>query len=110
MTSSFYTINFEKEYLQYNFDNLLRETNSKLVNEPIYLDVKASYFEQTIVRFEQFKEHSEKLTQLLQSDIYYIDSEKQLKDVKNVLKKILFDQKTIYQNFIQHIQFLRNIR
>lgn len=110
MTASFYKINFEKEFLQKNFDNLLRESNSKLVNENIYLNVKNKYFEKTIKNYELFKQEKEELDKLLSSEIYYIDIEQRISYIKNNIKNIIIEQRLAYQNFFKHIMFLKEIK
>lgn len=110
MESSFYNINFEKEYLQINFDNLLRESNSKLVNNEFYLEPKVKYFEKTKANYDLFKKYKDELDKLIESDIYYIDSEQKIVKTKNILKNIILEQDLVYKNFLNHIKFLQSLQ
>ena len=110
MTSSFYNTDFKKEFLQNNFDNLLRESNSKFVNDQLYLNTKCKYFEKTKANYELYKEYKEELDKLTNLEIYYIDSEKRVVKTKNLIKNILVEQRLIYQNFVNHIEFLQSFK
>lgn len=107
--SSFYNTDFEKKFLKINFDNMLRESNSKFINEKLYLEAKHKYYENTKENYNSFKKYKLELDNLLNSEIYYIDSEQKINKNKNVLKNILIQQELAYQNFLNHIKFLQSI-
>lgn len=107
--NSFYNIDFEREFLNKNFDNLLRESNSKFVNEQVYLDAKNKYFEQSVKKYEEFKTHKTELDKLMSLDIYYIDIEERIRKIRNSIKSLLIEQQLAYQNFLNHIKFLKSL-
>lgn len=107
--SSFYNTDFEKDFLNKNFDNLLRESNSKFVNEQLYLDAKNKYFEQTVKKYDEFKIFKKELDNLMCMEIYYIDIEERIRQVKNSIKSLLIEQELTYKNFLNHIKFLKSL-
>lgn len=111
--------NFKQQFLDFDFDYILIESNNEYINSnEHYLDFKNEYINNTNVHFE-------KLTELLKrfnilhnfyskssnnKYVYHYFDTNTKEDYNINIKNIIIDQRKLYSNFINHIDFLNNIK
>jgi hypothetical protein len=109
--------NFQKKFLNIQFDNILIEQNNKYVNSQEYLSQKKKYNSSTKENFKIIKELVKEYD-LLNNNysinntkyIYkYIDTER-LNTLNNELKNILIKQEKIFVDINNFIKFLLTIK
>lgn len=113
---------FEKDFIDIDFDKILKITNNVFVNSnKYYLEFKQKYFEKTLQNKNAFLdllsiynnlnvnnkiiENSDNDEHINKYTFTYIDS-KELADINNSIKNLLKIQKEIYTNFVNYIIFI----
>lgn len=110
------TEQFKQQFLDINFDNILIENNNDMVNSSeYYIAYKTEYLENTHNNLTKFTELSKQFNEL--SDNYTIQNNKYsytfvdksiYNSLNNELKKLLIEQRELYNNFLKYIQFLNS--
>jgi hypothetical protein len=105
---------FKETFLNINFDDFLIQNNNNIVNSnEYYLQYKSEYLEKTTTNMEQYIQLLKEFKQL--SNNYKVDNNKYSytfidKNVYNKtnkdIKTLLLEQRQLYNNFINYIQFL----
>lgn len=106
-------IDFKKEFIDVDFDNILLETNNPIINSyENYLKFKQSYLTTAQTNYEKFNELCSKFNEMNGKNfkkisdtkfIYtYIDRNEYI-NLKNNIKSIVIKQRELYQNFISYL-------
>lgn len=105
---------FNDTFININFDEFLIQNNNNLVNSnEYYLQYKSEYLEKTTTNLEKYIKLLTQFKQL--SNNYKVDNNKYSytfidKNVYNKINKdiktLLLEQRELYNNFINYIQFL----
>ena len=105
-------MDFKKQYIDFDFDELLTIHNNPLVNSfDHYLKYKQQYMSETLHNFASHKKLQKQVQQFQESHhdnaIHYrfID-DNTLDTLKTELKSITVQQSKLFNNFVNYIQFL----
>jgi hypothetical protein len=105
----YYEKDFHAKYIQYPFDKLFVDNGSTWVNDDMYLQYKSSYYKQTKENADTLSVLQSKLQTLLSSDLYFIDLDTQIRQLKIEIKHILISQHTLFKNLLHHMNYLNSI-
>lgn len=107
---------FKKQFLDINFDSILIDKNNDVVNSyDTYIQFKLEYLEKTQNNLEQFTKLAEQFNKL--SNNFNIQNNKYsytfvnnniYKSLDLELKTLLKDQRTLFSNFLQYVEFLNS--
>lgn len=109
--------NFDSKFLNTDFDKILTDQNNNLVNSnEHYLIFKNRYLKSTQENLENYTNLNNKYTSLSNNEYttetgkvkYYIVNKEELYQIKHEINKILISQRQLFENFINHINFLNN--
>lgn len=108
---------FESLFLNIDFDKLLFVVNNPLVNSnPHYLLYKNRYLNCTQENYDNLLEFNEKYTSILNNEFvtetgkvkYYVTNDNELDSIRQKMGSIIINQRQLYNNFMNHIDFLNN--
>jgi hypothetical protein len=107
---------FKKNFLTVNFDEFLFENNNDLVNSnEHYITFKTEYLDKTNINFNKYKILIDQFKKM--EDNYKINNTKysytfvnkdEYNKLNKELKHILSEQRQLYLNFMNYIQFLNS--
>ncbi len=105
---------FKQQFLMYDFDNVLVEQDNKLVNSnELYIRFKTEYITETTNNFEKLQVLLKRFNELSQN--YSVVNNKynytyrdtgEYNTLKYNIKILIENQKRLYDNFLNYIQFL----
>lgn len=106
---------FRNDFLHFDFDNMLIEEDNELLNSnEHYIDYKNEYIEQTKINHDKLDELLKKFNILNNfytkscdcKYIYHFIDNNTKENYNNNIKNIHLNQRILYTNFINHIEFL----
>ncbi len=106
-------IDFKKEFLEYDFDELLGN-NVLLYSKEYYLQYKHQYFEKTFRNYELYlelkKNHPQMKNTVVENNrkIYVFKARDIDKDKIIQYKQLIIYQRSLKNNFINHIKTILN--
>lgn len=113
---TFFTdLDFKKEFLDINFDEVLESTNNPIINSDIYLKYKQIYIEETNSNKKTYEELSAKINELTNSSntndkktrirFTYVNTE-ELEKIKYTRKLLYIEQQKKLNHFLHYINQL----
>lgn len=107
---------FKQQFLNIHFDNFLFENNNDLVNSnEFYIQYKTEYLTKTQDNYEKYSQLMKTFTHMTnnytinQSKYSYTFVDKnEYNRLNKELKTILIEQRELYNNFMNYIQFLNS--
>lgn len=107
---------FNEKYITLDFDSYLQEQDNNLVNSnEYYLQYKNNYLLSSKNNYnllktllKDYNELSLNYTKTATKYVYNYINDEEYNLVNNKLKKLIILQKTLFDNFINHIKFLNN--
>lgn len=111
-------IDFKKDFLSIDFDNILIENNNPLINSyDHYIKYKQQYIRSTKHNIDSYTSIYNELISILEKQntkssdyrfsFVFID-ETHISNLKTQLKEILFQQRKLLSNFIHHLYTLNS--
>ena len=105
---------FRQTFLEFDFDKLLQETDNNIVNSnEFYLQYKNNYlitskdnYEKFITLLDDFNNFYNNYTIHNNKYNYTYINNKDLTNLKFNIKKLVEEQRNLYNNFIAYINFL----
>ena len=110
---------FKNDFLHSEFDTMLIEQDNELLNSnEHYLDYKNEYIKQTNINHKKLDELLKKFNILnnfyTKSDdckyVYHFIDNNTKEKLNNEIKKIHLNQRKLYTDFINHIEFLNTVK
>lgn len=110
---------FRNDFLHFDFDNMLIEEDNELLNSnEHYIDYKNEYIEQTKINHDKLDELLKKFNILNNfytkscdcKYVYHFIDNNTKENYNNNIKNIHLNQRTLYTNFINHIEFLNTAK
>lgn len=107
---------FKNQFLNIHFDNFLFENNNDLVNSnEFYIQYKTEYLRKTQDNYEKysnlmktFKHMTNNYTITHNKYSYTFVDKNEYNRLNKELKTILIEQRELYNNFMNYIQFLNS--
>lgn len=112
-------IDFYKQYISVNFDEILTDNNNPLVNsEVVYINFKRNYFDQTLEAYELFKKYNTELQNLENTDgyssdtkyVYVYKNDKRILEIRQKIKNIVVEQERRFNDFYHYVNLLNTNR
>jgi len=112
-------IDFYKQYISVNFDEILTDNNNPLVNsEVVYTNFKRNYFDQTLEAYELFKKYNTELQNLENTDgyssdtkyVYVYKNDKRILEIRQKIKNIVVEQERRFNDFYHYVNLLNTNR
>lgn len=107
---------FKQTFLDFDFDNILIQTNNELINSnDLYLKYKAEYLHTTQENLNKYIKLYSVLKQL--SNNYIIENNKysytvidtlEYNNINKDIKSLIIEQRQLFNNFMKYIQFLNS--
>lgn len=107
---------FKKQFLNINFDEFLFEKNNDLVNSnEFYIQYKTEYLSKTqenLIKYSElikpFKHMDNNYTITQSKYSYTFINKDEYNRLNKEIKNLLVEQRTLYNNFMNYIQFLNS--
>jgi hypothetical protein len=112
-----YNLDFKKEFLSIDFDELLLRFNNHFINDNIYTDYKNNYISNTNINNTRYNELVNSIISLENKEliqrhknkyVYFIYEKDKLNSLKKECKNILLSQRNNLNFFLQYIDSLNN--
>jgi hypothetical protein len=112
-------VDFYKQYVNINFDEILRENNNPLVtSQTVYLNFKKDYVDKTLQAYDSFNKYNSELQSLenvngYSSDtkhVYVYKNDKRIQELRQQIKNIVIDQERRFNDFYHYITLLNTNR
>jgi len=109
-------ISFKKQFLDINFDEFLFENNNDLINSnEFYIQYKTEYLSKTqdnFIKYSNLMKTFQNMTNnyLIKNHKYsytFVDKN-EYNRLNKELKSVLIEQRELYNNFMNYIQFLNS--
>lgn len=111
--------NFENQFLNIDFDKILLDQNNTIINSnEHYLIYKNRYFTLTNENLENYTNLLNKYNSLTNNQFvtetgkvkYYFTNADDIDSIQEEMNKLLMSQRKLYDNFINHVYFLNNVK
>lgn len=112
-------VNFYKQYVNINFDEILRENNNPLVtSQTVYLNFRKDYLDKTLQAYDSFNKYNSELQSLesvngYSSDtkhVYVYKNDKRIQQLRQQIKNIVINQERRFNDFYHYITLLNTNR
>lgn len=107
-----------EEFLNYNFDEILLRKGNLKINMPIFTKFKNVYFEKTTDNYKKYQElydllqqcePKQKMKRGTNTIIYNIQMTSPTENIRNLMQRIIKQQRVLFNNFLHHCEYLNKI-
>lgn len=109
-------INFKKEFLDIDFDDILNNENNPLVNSyDYYIKYKKEYLDESFKRFLKYQKTALELNKLYEIKniklsstkvIYTYINKSRIEKLEKTISELIIAQRRIFSNFVLYVKYL----